>query len=283
MAAGLGLLVIIASGILLFLLFSGIGDEAPAPSPTPSPTTQLVSTPDFVGLTEASAIALAEQQGVVLEMDYHESADHEAGLIIDQLPEPQTEVSTGTTVQVMVATQVETVVVPDVHGIREEKAIALIEDSGLAIGTRFDAVDPLPRNYVISTEPRAGASATRGSAVDYVVSTGPSREPTPDPVRTPAPVRTPTPERTPGTTASPTPFPSAKLVLVGDFAGLELSEARGQLADAGLLVGATYPEDPPPADNWIVRDQLPEPGSSVPLGSAVDLVLCDPLEPCPPG
>ena len=35
-AAGLGLLVIVASGILLFLLFSGIGDPAPSPSPTPS-------------------------------------------------------------------------------------------------------------------------------------------------------------------------------------------------------------------------------------------------------
>ena len=88
---------------------------------------------------------------------------------------------------------------------------------------------------------------------------------------------------TPGTTATPTPFPSSKLVLVGDFGCLKLADARGQLEDAGLLLGAIYPEEPPPAENWVVFDQLPEPGDSVPVGSAVDLVLGDPQDPCPPG
>ena len=283
MAAGLGLLVIVASGILLFLLFSGIGDEARTPDPSPTPATASVSTPDFVGQTEAGALNLAQRHGLVLEIDYLETDEHEAGRVLDQLPEPQMDVPTGTTVQVTVATQVETVVVPDVARIREEKAVELLERSGLVAGTRYAVADPLPEGYVIFTEPRAGSSAPRGSSVALTVSTGPASEPTRRPSRTASPRPSPTPLRTPGSTAPPTPFPSSELVLVGDFECLKLAEARIQLADAGLLVGAIYPQEPPPGDDWEVHDQLPEPGDSVPVGSKVDLVLGDPLGPCPPG
>ncbi len=283
MAAGLGLLVIVASGILLFLLFNGIGEELATPSPSPSLVTELVKTPAFVGRSEGNALTVAKRHGLVLEMDYNETDEHEAGLVIDQLPEPGTEVAVGTTVQITVATQVETVVVPDVHGIKEANAIIQIEDAGLRAGQRFGVADLLPPGYLVFTEPRAGASATRDSLIDYSVSTGPATEPTPRPIRTPPPTRRPTPVPTPGSTDSPTPFPSSRLVLVGDFGCLKLADARGQLGDAGLLLGAIYPEEPPPAENWVVFDQLPEPGDSVPVGSAVDLVLGDPQDPCPPG
>ena len=133
MAAGLGLLVIVASGILLFLLFSGIGEEQPTPSPIarrrPSSWSRR---PTSSGRREAGALALAERRGVVLEIEYHETDEYEAGRIIEQLPEPETEVPAGTTVQVTVATQVETVVVPDVHGIKEDKAIDAARGRGAA-------------------------------------------------------------------------------------------------------------------------------------------------------
>jgi len=70
---------------------------------------------------------------------------------------------------------------------------------------------------------------------------------------------------------------------VGDFLCHELGTARMLLEEAGLLVGATIPEDPPLEDSWIVHDQLPEPGESVPIGSAVDFWLLGPQEPCPAG
>jgi serine/threonine-protein kinase len=282
LAAGLGLLVIVASGILLFLLFSGIGDEEATSSPTPEPTLELVSTPTFVGLRETAGLNLAELRGLVLEITYHETDEVEAGRIIEQLPEPDTEVAAGTTVQITVATQVETVVVPDLNGIKEDNAIAQLEDSGLHAGERLTAADALPPGYVISTDPRAGSSTTRGTTIDYTVSLGPQVDPTAGPVLTPEPTPEPTAEPTPIVTADPTPFPSSEVALVGDFMCLDLATARSHLEDAGLLVGATYP-DPPPEDSWFVHDQLPKPGESVPVGTKVDLMLGDPLEPCPPG
>jgi serine/threonine-protein kinase len=272
LAAGLGLLVIVASGILLFLLFSGIGDEQPTPSPTPEPTAELIKTPDFIGRREANAIVLAERRGVILEVTYHETDEVEAGRVTEQLPEPQTEVPAGTTVQVTVATQVETVVVPDVHGIKEDVAVTQLEDSGLFAGERATAADVLPEGYVIATDPRAGSSVARGSAVDYTVSLGPDADATPGP--TDRPMVTPDPTADPG--LDPTPFPSSEVVLVGDFTCLDLATASAQIADAGLLVGATYPDAA--EEGWLVHDQLPKPGESVPVGTKVDLMLADSQE-----
>ena len=135
-AAGLGLLVIVASGILLFVLFSGLGDSAAAPSPTPTSGVALVRTPQLVGRTESDAANVAARRGLVVEADYVESAS-EVGLVIDQLPGPGVQVPSGTSVQVTVGTEVETVVVPDVHGIKEDGAIAQLEAAGLKPGMRY--------------------------------------------------------------------------------------------------------------------------------------------------
>jgi hypothetical protein len=73
------------------------------------------------------------------------------------------------------------------------------------------------------------------------------------------------------------------MALVGDFLCLDLATARSHIEAAGLLVGATIAGDVAPGDDWLVHDQLPRPGESVPIGSNVDLVLMDPLLPCPGG
>jgi len=185
-------------------------------------------------------------------------------------------------VQITVATQVETVVVPDVSGIKEVHAITQLEDSGLFAGQRSTTPDALPEGYVVSTDPRAGSSTTRGSTVDYTVSLGPGKAPTPKPGVTPSARPGPTTKPTPAVTGVPTPFPSPEVVLVGEFTCLELGTARAQLEDKGLLVGATYP-DPAPDETWVVHDQLPKGSEMVPLGTKVDLMLADPQEPCPAG
>jgi beta-lactam-binding protein with PASTA domain len=273
MAAGLGLLVIIASGILLFVLFSGIDDEVPQASPTPLASVAMVRTPNLMGRAEAEAVRLADRRGVALEIDYVESES--VGLVIEQLPDPGMEVSAGTTIQVVVGTQVETVVVPDVHGIREAKALAQLEAAGLGPGVRFSADDRLPAGYVVSTDPRPGDSVTRGSPVDYVVSTGRATGATAVPAGTPRPIATIRPR------VNATPFPSQELALVGDFLCLTLADARSHIEAAGLLIGAMIPSDPTPLDSWVIHEQLPKAGEMVPLGSNVDLVLGDPQEACP--
>ncbi len=284
LAAGLGLLVIAASGILLFLLFSGMGETSSSPSPSPTPIIRLVKTPDFIQLSESEAVRLAERRGLELEIDYAESSGPTAGLVIEQLPEAETEIELGTTVRITVSTEVETVVVPDVHGFSEENAIKQLEAAGLRPGIRYTRENQLPAGYVINTDPRMGSSVERRALIDYIVSTGPAiatmPRPTVAPTRVPSSAATPAPTITPANGTSPSPFPTQPLVLVGDFRCSPLGLVRTQLDAKGLLVGITVP-DPPPSDDWIVHDQLPQWGQRAPLGSAVDLVLRDPQEPCP--
>jgi hypothetical protein len=72
-------------------------------------------------------------------------------------------------------------------------------------------------------------------------------------------------------------------VLVGDFRCLDLATARSHIEEAGLLVGQTIHSGPTPGDDWLVQAQLPDAGEYLPPGSNVDLVLADPMEPCPAG
>ena len=123
---------------------------------------------------------------------------------------------------------------------------------------------------MVKTLPVA-ASATGSKPIDF-----------PPPCNTPRTTPVPTPGPTAERTPQPTPFPSSELALVADFTCLDLAAAREHLGAAGLLVGAVIPEDPAPAEDWLVHDQLPKPGVSIPVGSKVDLMLGDPLDPLSP-
>jgi serine/threonine-protein kinase len=335
-AAVLGLLVIVASGILLFLLFSGMGEPSPSspPPPSPSPTAELVVTPDVVTFRLPRAERVAADAGFELEVRYQEADPVDVGRVIDQLPQAGTEVALGTTLAVTIGTGAETVVVPNVRGMRADDAEAELVSDGLVLGERIREESSQRRGYVIRTEPRAGVTMTRGSAVDLYISSGrapdatptptpratrtprPSRtpRPTPSPTRPPsgptptptaaptatptaAPTATPTPTPTPAPTpspspsppptpeptptVSPSPLPSPVLVVVGDYSCQALGDVRPQIESVGLMVGTLIPDDPPPEDSWLVQGQLPPAGESVPIGSAVDLHLEDPVEPCP--
>jgi serine/threonine-protein kinase len=278
-AAGLGLLVIVASGILLFVLFSGIGDAPPAASPSPVPSLDTVRTPDLVGRSEEDATRLASRRGLILQVAYVESAT-QSGQVIDQLPEPGVQVSAGTSLQVTVGTPVETVIVPDLQRIREAKARALLRTAGLEVGRRYLADDEVPEGYLVTTDPAPGTSLPRGSAVDFIVSTGRGAGATIVPAGTPD-----TGTRLAGQSLRPsssaTPFPSQEMTLVGDFQCLRLAEARTHIEEAGLLVGALIGNGGTPPDDWLVHDQLPKAGEMVPRGSNVDLALEDDQAACP--
>ena len=209
------------------------------PSPSPAPTIEMVRTPDFVGRMEANALALAERRGLVLEMDYHETDELEAGRIIEQLPEPETEIPgrhhrpghRG-------------------HAGRDRGRARRPRDQGgprPSRSSRTRACGPASASPPPTSCPRATSSrpsrervprppAARSSTTPSrpARSTDPSRGPSRRPSGRPAPT---TYADTRPDTASPTPFPSSELVLVGDFLCLDLATARSQLEEAGLLVG----------------------------------------------
>ena len=276
LAAGLGLLVIVASGILLFLLFSGIGEEAATPSPSLSPTIAMVKTPDFIDKKEENAASMAERHGLKLEIDYFETGEFEADRVIEQLPEPGIEIPVGSSVQLTVTTQVETVVVPDIHGFNEFVALEQLTVSGLRAGVRFVAADRAARGLCHPDgSSRRGLDRARllrglrglertdfrrhGHAVPSDADTGSD----------------PTTAVKPGAITVPFTGGGARLqVPVSRPRNGAHPARRSRVAGRGHLPG------PPPSAGWIVHDQKPQPGEIVPIGSKVDLVLMDPGEPC---
>jgi len=303
LAALLGVLVLCAGAVLLFLLLSG----RPGGSPPP-PSGDVVQVPSFVGLQLADARNNAQTQGFVLSVGAYQVTDQAPeGAVIAQDPASGTNAAKGSEVTVTVATQKQTVPVPDLRLHTEADAFDILAQNNLAPGERSEAYDPdVPANLVIRTNPRAGVDVARGTPIDYVVSLG--LAPTPTPSLPPTPITLPTPTSlipTPTPTVPPTPTPSPTLpppptptsapvitpvptpaptpLTVGNYSTCGvLGEAKTEIAAAGLQLGYFFPLDPSiNQDDWQVAQQFPLAGDQVQPGTYVYLFVKSPSDPCP--
>jgi len=130
------------------------------------------------------------------------------------------------------------ITVPDFVGMSQTEAETAVTSAGLAVGTITQQYsDTVPAGDVISQDPAAGASVVIGTAVSFVVSL------------------------------------EQQMVTVPDVVGQLQADAEAAITDAGLAVGNTTEtnSDTVPAGNVI--SQNPPAGTSVPEGSAVDLLI----------
>jgi beta-lactam-binding protein with PASTA domain len=286
-AAILGVLVLLAGGVLVFLLLSGRGPDAGS-----SPSPVAVEVPSFVGLTLQDAETLANQEGLILTVGaFRRTSEAPENTIIEQDPAEGASVTRGARVSVTVATQRETVPVPDLRLRTEAELVTILLESDLVPGARREAFSAdVPATLVVGTDPRSGIEVARGTTIDYVLSLGPpptpspSPEPTPSPSPSPTPVPpTPSPSPTPSPTPvppTPTPEPTPEPITVANYSlGGPVGEAKAQIMAAGLEVGVVWPTAN--AENGNVCDQFPLPGSMVPPGTLVHLLVVGPADACP--
>lgn len=126
--------------------------------------------------------------------------------------------------------------VPDLVGLEEGDAVDRAEGAGFTTSVVRRPSDTAPEGTVFAQAPAAGADTPAGSRVVIRVSTGP------------VPVRVP------------------------DVRGLPLGGARQVLNSDGLRIGGLASR-PAPGPSGQVVDQDPPPGTGVPPGSEVSLVL----------
>ena len=280
-AAVLGVLVLFAGGVLIFLLLSNRG-----PNATPSPSGFATTVPSVVGMTLDQARAAATSRGLILTVGGYEVTDSAAeGIIIAQDPASGGQISSGTELTVTVATTRQTVAVPELRLRTEAQGFDLLSQAHLVPGQRTEAYDAqVPATLIIGTSPRAGIEVARGTAVDYVVSLGPqpTNAPTPTPSPTPEPTPTPPPTPIPPTAPpTPTPTPSPTPITVGNYKALpNLGQSEAQVASDGLIVGYVFPNsESTDFDGAQVCEQFPSAGSVVPPGTQVFLYVKGPLDP----
>jgi eukaryotic-like serine/threonine-protein kinase len=136
-------------------------------------------------------------------------------------------------VRMLSAATPETAEVPGLEGLTVAQAESELRDVGLRLGgPEFQASD-LPKDTVISQDPRRGELVEVGSLVDVVVSAGKEQVQVPDLI---------------------------------DFSSE--SDARRALADAGLTLGKVTEEDSDRPEGTVLR-QEPAPYETVDAGSAV--------------
>ena len=104
-----------------------------------------------------------------------------AGHVLKVQPPPDTVVRTGTTVALTPSLGPPPVRVPDLVGKTIPQARDLVRDAHLALGRRTPRFsDRFPDGRVIHQSEPGGGTAPQGSAIDVVVSKGPTPEPVPE-------------------------------------------------------------------------------------------------------
>jgi hypothetical protein len=140
---------------------------------------QQVSVPNVVGDTQAVATTAITGAGLVVgTVTTASSPTVASGSVISESPVAGTSVNSGSAVNLVVSTGPAQVTVPNVVGVSQAVATTAITGAGLVVGTVSTASSStVASGDVISENPSAGTSASLGSAVNLVVSTGPAMAP----------------------------------------------------------------------------------------------------------
>lgn len=136
-----------------------------------------MNVPSFVGQTET---AILEDESMTelfkFQVTYKADSVHPEGEIISQSPEAGASrmiVPEGIKVELTVSSGIKLVPLPDVTNLAYTDAQVSLQGVGLNVETILEASDSITKNYVIRTEPEAGASVSSGSTVTLIVSAGP--------------------------------------------------------------------------------------------------------------
>lgn len=200
---------------------------------------EIVTVPDVVGLTQSEAAATLMNNGLAVgDVTFAISDTIAEGAVASTNPIAGSSVVEGSTVALVISLGQPRVAVPDITGQSQANAEAALAAAGLNVGNvSSENSDAVPEGNIIFQDPPGGVEVVVGSAVDLVVSLGPVT------------------------------------VAVPDVVGDTQTDGAAAIAAAGLAVGdvATQNSDTIPAGNIIAQD--PPAGTSVELGTAVDLVV----------
>jgi beta-lactam-binding protein with PASTA domain/tRNA A-37 threonylcarbamoyl transferase component Bud32 len=104
----------------------------------------------------------------------------EVGIVIEQSPDPETFLEKGEIVTITIGKAPAQVEVPDLSGMTQDEAVAALERAHLSLGTVETQPSDLPEGTVVSQNPIPGDKVDKNSAVDVVLSAGPSDVTVPD-------------------------------------------------------------------------------------------------------
>ncbi|MBA3618250.1 MAG: Stk1 family PASTA domain-containing Ser/Thr kinase [Actinomycetota bacterium] len=230
----LGYVLLTLALLGVFALAALVGRQLVTTGATGDPRPGQVTVPRVINLSEEAATAkLMDAELIVAGVDL-EFSDKDPGTVIDQTPEANNTVASGSGVRLTVSDGLEQVTVPNIVGASQQDAVAQLREDGLRVGKLTPRASDRPGGEVLRSNPAAGTSVDINSAVNLVVASG--------------------------------------LTEVPEVRGTSEGEARSILETVGFEVSVvTSPTaDFPPGE---VIAQSPEAGSSAELASTVTITV----------
>jgi serine/threonine-protein kinase len=195
--------------------------------------------PRVVGTPIGEAEAELVRAGFKVKLGGEEpDADLPAGRVRWQEPPPDVIAPTGTTVTLVGSSGPAAVAVPDVGDLDLEQASRIVAAAGLRVGDVDSVPNPRDPGVVVTSRPGFGTAQPAGTSVDLAVSRGPAS------------------------------------VRVPSLVGLPLADARGQLEQAGLVLGRITRVPGRGAAGSVV-EQRPAAGALSARGGRVDLTVAE--------
>ncbi len=194
--------------------------------------------PSTIGGSYDQALSLLTPLGitnVITEKRFDEEVA--AGTIIESDPQAGGRIDSGGSVTLIVSKGAERFIIASLVGLTPEAASALITKSPLILGTTKELFsNKIPKGFVISSDPQAGAQVKRGSAVNLILSKG------------------------------------VELVSLASYVGKSGEQGLNELTQAGFEVESSYAFDEKILAGAVVS-QTPSGNIEVPKSSKVRLIV----------
>ena len=200
---------------------------------------QMVAVPNVEGLTQdaaTTAITGAKLKvGIITQQTSNTVA---TGKVISQDPASGSSLAEGSPVNLVISSGPQMVAVPNVEGLTQDAATAVLTAAKLKVGTNTQQTsNTVATGKVISQDPASGSSLAEGSSVNLVISSGP------------------------------------QMVAVPNVEGLTQDAATTAITGAKLKVGIITQQTSNTVATGKVISQDPASGSSLAEGSPVNLVI----------
>jgi serine/threonine-protein kinase len=238
MKAGITIFVSVITAVITTVALS-VALGIPRPGGAMAGSGASVPVPSLIDLEPEQAGLLLQNSGLLFVIsDKRKDARVKAGRIAQQSPTAGSLVGSGTAVRVVLSSGRNEQLVPQLSNVSLNEAMKRITESGFRVGAiNRQASDTVPEDHVIVSVPAAGTDIQKNTPVNLVVSVG------------------------------------SEEVEVPRLIGARLAYAKTKLEEADLEVGTIrYAYDEDRSSNRILS-QDPRPGSSVPSGTDVSLVV----------
>ncbi len=218
------LVLAIALGIGGWYTLVGPGSRIVVPSTVGGSYDEAISALTPLGLTN-----------VIIEKRFDEEIA--AGKIIESSPPGGGRVDTGGEVTLVISKGAERYTIATLVGLTPQAAAAAITKSPLTVGTTSEIFsNKIPKGFVISSDPEAGAKVKRDSVVNIVVSKG------------------------------------VETIALASYVGKSGEQALNELTDAGFNVESTYAFDEKALTGSVIS-QSPAGNSDAPKSSTITLIV----------